>query len=105
MTKELVSQRVDKWLWHARFAKTRSLAQKLVKGGHVRLDREKISSASKSVKRGDVLTLNLPQGVKVVEIVACFQIKRGSSFQNQDFPKQIAVNLTKYFVVVVKSRD
>lgn len=63
------SQRIDKWLWHARFAKTRSLAQKLVTSGKVRLDRSKIVSASQPVRPGQVLTLTLPRQVKVLEIL------------------------------------
>ncbi|MBA3519837.1 MAG: RNA-binding S4 domain-containing protein, partial [Rhizobiales bacterium] len=33
------SQRIDKWLWHARFARTRSAAQRLALSGHVRVNR------------------------------------------------------------------
>jgi len=70
MSEAQSTQRLDKWLWHARFAKTRSLAQKLITAGGVRVDREKITSASKTVRIGNILTLSLPRGVKVVEIAA-----------------------------------
>ena len=46
--------RADKWLWHARVAKTRTLAASLVTGGHVRLNSARISKASQPVKPGDV---------------------------------------------------
>ena len=69
MTDEPVSQRIDKWLWHARFTKTRSLAQKLVGAGSVRVDRKKISSSSTQVKPGNVLTISLHGKVRIVEIV------------------------------------
>lgn len=62
-------QRIDKWLWHARFVKTRSLAQKLVSGGNVRVDREKVTAASKTVRPGNTLTLTLARQVKIVEIL------------------------------------
>ncbi|MEM7213969.1 MAG: RNA-binding S4 domain-containing protein [Pseudomonadota bacterium] len=68
MTEDLNSQRIDKWLWHARFTKSRSLAQKLVSGGGVRVDRERVNSPSRLVKPGNVLTLSLPRKVMVVEI-------------------------------------
>ena len=71
------TQRIDKWLWHARFAKTRTVAQKLVTGGNVRLDREKITNNSQKVKIGQVLTLSLPREIKVIKIEA-FAEKRGS---------------------------
>jgi len=62
--------RLDKWLWHARFFKTRSLAAKQVGAGHVRVNGERTVKTSHSVGPGDVLTF--PQGrvVRVVRIVA-----------------------------------
>lgn len=72
------AQRIDKWLWHARFARTRSAAQRLAVSGHVRVNRDKVLAASRLVRAGDVLTLALPQGVKVIRIVATAE-RRGSS--------------------------
>jgi ribosome-associated heat shock protein Hsp15 len=63
------SQRIDKWLWHARVCKTRSLAQKLTVAGHVRINREKIDAASKAVKIGDVLTIALDRRVLVLKVL------------------------------------
>ena len=71
------TQRIDKWLWHARFARTRTVAQKLVSAGNVRLDREKITSNSQKVKIGQILTLSLPREIMVIKIEA-FAEKRGS---------------------------
>lgn len=62
--------RVDKWLWYARVAKTRSLAQKLAAGGQVRLNKDKISSASKAVRVGDVLTVTLERKILILRIEA-----------------------------------
>ncbi|QDG75413.1 RNA-binding S4 domain-containing protein [Labrenzia sp. PHM005] len=64
------SLRVDKWLWYARVTKSRSLAQKLAAGGHVRVNKDKISSASKTVKADDVLTIVLDRRVLVLKVVA-----------------------------------
>ena len=64
------SIRIDKWLWHARVTKTRSLSQKLVLAGKVRVNREKTVSASRQVKPGDVLTIALDRQICVYEIVA-----------------------------------
>jgi len=63
-------QRLDKWLWYARLTKTRTLAQKLAASGHVRVNRDKTDSASHPVKTGDVLTVALPGGVRVLKILA-----------------------------------
>ncbi|NVK35020.1 MAG: RNA-binding S4 domain-containing protein [Rhodobacteraceae bacterium] len=62
--------RVDKWLWYARVTKSRSLAQKLATGGHVRINKDKISSASKTVKTGDVLTITLERKILILKIKA-----------------------------------
>ncbi len=63
-------QRLDKWLWYARLAKTRTLAQKLCVSGHVRINRDRTDSASHPVKTGDVLTVALPGGVRVLKVLA-----------------------------------
>ena len=65
-----VSQRIDQWLWHARFVKSRSLAQKLVASGCVRIDRERVTSVSKKLQPGNVLTIAIAGSVRIVEVVA-----------------------------------
>lgn len=61
--------RLDKWLWHARFFKTRTLAAKVVSGGHVRVNANKVSKPSTAVLAGTVLTF--PQGnqIRVIKVV------------------------------------
>lgn len=63
------TQRLDKWLWCARFFKSRSLASKLVGAGKLRLDGRVISKASQIVREGEVLTF--PQGphIRVVKVL------------------------------------
>jgi ribosome-associated heat shock protein Hsp15 len=70
-------QRLDKWLVVARFARTRSLAQALVKQGRVRLEGKRVTDGARKLRPGDVLTLALPHATKVVRIKAGTQ-KRGS---------------------------
>jgi ribosome-associated heat shock protein Hsp15 len=70
------SQRVDKWLWHARFFKTRSLAAKTCAARRVRLNGTPLGKPSTLVKPGDVLTFAVPRGVRVVKIV-CLGVRRG----------------------------
>ena len=64
-------QRIDKWLFFARVAKSRTLAAKLAQGGHVRVNGAKIAQASHDVKPGDVLTVTLERRVLVYKIVDC----------------------------------
>ena len=72
------AQRIDKWLWHARFARTRGAAQKLALSGHVRVNREKVTAASRLVREGDVLTIALGRGVTVLRICGIAE-RRGSA--------------------------
>ena len=60
--------RIDKWLWHARFFKTRSLAAKQVAAGHVRLNSDKISKPAQNVSPGDVLTFPQGRQIRVVRV-------------------------------------
>ena len=62
-------QRIDKWLWFARLARTRTLAQKLAISGKLRINRDKNASASRAVKVGDILTIALESGVRVLRII------------------------------------
>ena len=68
MAEEDGRRRIDKWLWFARFAKTRTVAKELVAAGRVRINRDKIDSPSRAVRVGDVLTLALPSGVRVLKV-------------------------------------
>jgi ribosome-associated heat shock protein Hsp15 len=63
-------QRLDKWLWFARFAKTRPAAVRLVEDGHVRVEGRRIENVAHGLKPGDVLTLALPHATVVVQVVA-----------------------------------
>ena len=63
------SIRLDKWLWHARFFKSRSLAAAAVRGP-MRLNGQPVAKPSQPVKRGDVVTFAQGDRTRVVRIVA-----------------------------------
>jgi ribosome-associated heat shock protein Hsp15 len=67
-------------LVYARFVKHRSLATELVEGGHIRVNRTKITKISHPVKPDDVLTLAIHNEVKVVKVLAEAE-KRGPASQ------------------------
>jgi ribosome-associated heat shock protein Hsp15 len=71
-------QRIDKWLWHARVVKTRTLAQKLAESGHVRLNGTRVTASSMPVKAGDVLTIAFEERVRILEVRG-FSERRGSA--------------------------
>ena len=74
--------RIDKLLWHLRLTKTRGLAQALVATGHVRRNGDRVIRASQDVSAGDMLTVPLPGGVKVIEVVA-LPARRGPASEAQ----------------------
>jgi ribosome-associated heat shock protein Hsp15 len=82
-------QRIDKWLWFARLAKTRTLAQKLAVSGRVRINRERNDSASQPVKIGDTLTIAFDAHVRVLRIVA-IGARRGPSPEARGLYKDLS---------------
>ena len=74
--------RIDKWLWHARFYKTRALAQKAANSGRIRRNDVRVEKAGLEVKIGDILTLGRGRDVVVVRILAC-GIRRGPASEAQ----------------------
>ncbi len=69
MTEEKRSVRLDKWLWAARFFKTRSLAAKAANGGKVHVNGQRIKAA-KGVAVGDLLSITIGSLEFVVTVVA-----------------------------------
>jgi ribosome-associated heat shock protein Hsp15 len=61
--------RIDKWLWHARFFKTRSLAAKVVSGGKLRVNGQPISKPAYLVSALDVLTFPQANDVRVIKVL------------------------------------
>lgn len=61
--------RIDKWLWRARFFKTRTLAAKAVAEG-LRVNSRRISKPSMDVRPGDILTFRQAKSVRVIRIEA-----------------------------------
>ena len=70
MTGETGKLRLDKWLWHARFFKTRSLAARQVGGGHVRVNDVRATKPAQTVTPGDVLTFPQARQIRVVRVCA-----------------------------------
>ena len=63
-------QRLDKWLWFARLAKSRTLAAKLVSDGFVRLNGARADTPAKVIAVGDVLTVAVARTTAVVRVEA-----------------------------------
>jgi ribosome-associated heat shock protein Hsp15 len=74
--------RLDKWLWHARFCKSRGLAVELIEAGSVRVNGTRVNKPGRDISAGDVLTF--PQGtrIRVVRILA-LGLRRGPAPEAQ----------------------
>lgn len=70
------TQRLDRWLWCARFAKSRSLAARLCTGERVTLGGATVQKAHQAVRIGDRLTLRLGRFERRIEVLALAQ-RRG----------------------------
>jgi ribosome-associated heat shock protein Hsp15 len=66
--------RLDKWLWCARFYKTRGLAAEACEKGHLRINGFRVEKAGREVRPGDILTI--PQGREVVVVRVLAGAKR-----------------------------
>lgn len=62
--------RIDKWLWQARFFKTRSLAAGVVSSGHLRLNGARMAKPGHDLRPGDVLTFPQAGHIRVVRVLA-----------------------------------
>lgn len=73
------SERIDKWLWHARFFKSRTLARDLVKSKKLHINSLRISKPSVLVQVGDILTFPKAHDEKVIEVKAISTARRSAS--------------------------
>lgn len=85
--------RIDKWLWAARFYKTRSLAAKAVSGGHIVVNGHKVKPA-RAVQPGDMLVIR--QGFQAWEIqVVAVSEQRGPAVVAQTLYQETEVSLAR----------
>lgn len=70
MVEAIEKIRVDKWLWHARFFKSRGLAGDAASSGSLRLNGVRVEKASQQVRAGDVLTFPKAGQVRVIRVDA-----------------------------------
>ena len=74
--------RIDKWLFHARFYRTRTLAQAAAGAGKVRLNGMRVEKPSQPLKPGDILTLGRGGEVMALRVLALAE-RRGSALAAQ----------------------
>jgi ribosome-associated heat shock protein Hsp15 len=75
--------RLDRLLFHLRFAKSRTLAQRWIAEGHIRHNGERVLRQDLAVAPGDVLTLPLRREVLVIELLA-LPLRRGPASEARE---------------------
>lgn len=81
-------RRLDFWLWCARFARTRVDCARLVGQGTVRINRQPTDKPHARLRVGDVLTLGLHGGVRVVRVLALAD-RRGPAAEARQLYEEI----------------
>ncbi len=80
--------RLDKWLWHARFFKTRGLATRFIEKSRCRIDGRVVDKAHAAVQPGMVLTFPLGSTVRVVRVMALGE-RRGPATEARTLYEEI----------------
>lgn len=87
-------QRLDKWLWYTRIAKTRTLATRLVETGKARVNRTRVTKASRTVRAGDVIALMIHEQVRILKVLAC-GTRRGPAAEARELYEDMSPQPTK----------
>jgi ribosome-associated heat shock protein Hsp15 len=62
--------RLDKWLWCARFYRTRALAQQACSKGRIRVNGNRVEKPGRAIRPGDVLTLPVLREIVVLKVIS-----------------------------------
>ncbi len=100
--------RIDKWLWQARFFKTRGLAAALAGSGRLRINSEHVAKPAQTVRPGDVLTFPQGERIRVIRIEA-LGLHRGPAQEAQvlyaDLAEAVATPTTEARTVRAAERE
>jgi ribosome-associated heat shock protein Hsp15 len=94
--------RLDKWLWAARFYKTRALAHEAIEAGRVRLVGERVKP-SREVRVGDVLTLNINELEWVVNVLKLSE-RRGPASEARELYGETEASLAARLAAIEQRR-
>jgi len=93
---EETTLRLDKWLWYARFFKTRTQATKLIQCGKLRLNGDIITKPHRAASVGSILTFPKAKNIRVIKIVKLGQ-RRGPASEATSLYEDLSpkINETK----------
>ena len=89
LTEDRDWQRLDKWLWCARFIRARGDGTDLVAQGRVRINRRPTDKAHARLRVGDVVAFPLHGAVRVIEVLA-LAVRRGPAAEARTLYREIA---------------
>jgi len=69
MEKTTEALRIDLWLWHARFCKSRGIAQEKACSGRIYLNGQRVEKASARIRVGDIMTLTAGKDVVALRVL------------------------------------
>ena len=82
MTNSDKSIRIDKWLWFARFFKNRTICSRVITTGKVRINGKRVLKASSAIRRGDSLTFQQANTLRIVRVLD-LGVRRGKASEAQ----------------------
>ncbi|MDF7674500.1 S4 domain-containing protein [Acetobacteraceae bacterium ESL0709] len=85
------SQRLDLWLFYARFAKSRQLCSQYIEKGHMHLNRQRVTKNHAKIRIGDVLTFPSPATPSIVRVwrVEKLGLRRGPAPEASQLYREI----------------
>ena len=83
------SDRIDRWLFHARFYKTRALAQQAASSGRLRLNGTRVEKPAHPLRPGDILTLGRGGQILALRVLALGE-RRGPASEAQQLYEIVA---------------
>ena len=89
MTPESI--RLDKWLWQARFFKSRAMASQICAAGRVRIDGERVTKAHATIRPGHVSTFPQARDIRVVRVIA-IGTRRGPAVEARMLYEDLVTN-------------
>ncbi len=81
--------RLDKWLWHARFFKTRALSAKMVAAGKIRVNTARVRKPATPVRIDDGLTIVQGRDVRTVRVTGLGE-RRGTAIEARELYDDLA---------------
>ena len=85
----MTTTRIDKWLFHARFYRTRALAQAAASAGKVRLNGARVEKPGHLLRPGDILTLGRGGEIVALKVLAIAE-RRGPAREAQQLYEIVA---------------